>query len=185
MGNFYVNICARGVNPSQLEAWLSQSGFKAYIGPLVDNWVCLVSEPLDTQDENIISRFASAISQGSNIDAISFLNHDDDVLMVELFQTGQRKAAYDSYPNYFSEEELPEDSGPALDNAEAFAALKQGVTAEQVKQVLLNPELSVFALETHFAISELLGLPEYAVGMGFSYVDNGESDADWIFVPGG
>lgn len=184
MGNFYVNICVNELASTQLEAWLGAQLFPSYVGPELNGWVCFVSEPLDAQEQTIIHDFGSVLTKDSSRLAVTVLNHDDDVLVIEIFQNGARLAAYNSCPGYFTEDATEDDWRPHLDDASAFAALKPGVTEQQIKQTLVEGEMSAFACDTHQAVVDLLGLPDYSVGEGFRYVSRGKSDISWKLVPG-
>lgn len=183
MGSFYVSICVSDLSASQLEHWLGQQPFASYFGPTENNWTCFVSQPLDTQDQETIDAFGFILTGKSERKAIAVLNHDDDILSVDIFEDGQRTGGFNSCPGYFKRDPSPEDLKPKLASPEAFARIKPGLTTDQVVDALTDDALGD-PWDIHSALVGLLELPEYSIGMGFKYVARGHSPVVWTFVSG-
>jgi hypothetical protein len=183
MGSFYVSVCVSDLSATQLEQWLEQQPFASYFGPTEDNWTCLVSEPLDKQDQKVIDAFGFILTGGAQRKAVAVLNHDDDILTVDVYEDGQRSGSYNSCPGYFKRDPSPEDLKPRLASPEAFARMRPLLESDQIVRALTDTA-TTDPWDIHSALVSLLGLPHYSIGMGFRYVARGESPADWTFVAG-
>ena len=163
MGNFYVNISAKVDRPT-LKSMLDHMPDRSVIGPEGNGWLTFTSEHLETQDQEVIDAYGVGLSQYIPGPMIAVLNHDDDILSIDLFEGGKRTATYNSCPGYFDERATEADLEPKFSNSEAFDALAPdgGVTA-------LLKERPVFAVEAHAAFAKAVGLP--AAGFGFCYVE--------------
>lgn len=180
MGSFYVSLCISDLPLEPLKQWLDQIEDHFLIGPQAGPWICVVSALLDTQDFALLDAFGKGATKDSNRKAFAVLNHDDDVLSVDVYVNGEMVAAYNSCPGYFLEEPAEGQLDPRLQNPEAYAALKEGVTAPQVVAILQPSEGFVFASDAHGELVDLLGLPAYSKGIGFKYALDGDTDVEWI-----
>lgn len=183
MGSFYVNICIRR-EQREVYDWLSQiEGLRGFVGPTVEGWTVVVTEYTETQDPKAIAAMLTGASKGTA--AISFLNHDSDMLHVWLYFDGSLAGEFNSAPWIFMEDPNEEDIQPTMSGVGAFASLADGVAADDVMSSLNIDGDYVDPLQYHEALVVLLGLPKYGVGAGYTYVSRGEfSQVDWLSIGG-
>jgi hypothetical protein len=121
--------------------------------------------------------------------------HDSDVLDLRVFEDGEERHFYDSYPGYFDEGETDEDGNPIGGDSirpdpdgvdpEAFLPFAAGpvdrAALESVlRRIPLDPEDGgrdgryVFAEEQHYDVMEALGLDGRRLTTGYTYLSRGE-----------
>lgn len=190
MGSFYVNACVKDFSAEQVLAWLRQTNQNGFVGPTVNGWTSFVTEALEEQDPRAIKACGQAVTRDSDRVALIFLCHDEDLLLVSLYQGGEEIGGFDSAPGYFEglgefdpeamspeEEPAEADVAPLLREPQAFATAL-GVDEATVMD-LLPQGFHEGPLELHERWVETLGLPEYSIAMGFRYVERCESDVEW------
>lgn len=118
MGNFYANITLRGTTPAAVISALTAKRRKAYVTPERDGVICVYDEAIDTQDLQELSDLTARLSADLDCIALGALNHDDDVLYLELWDSGEQKDEYNSNPAYFAEEEPSEDDDELIPDDE-------------------------------------------------------------------
>lgn len=174
MGNFYVNYTLRGVSQKAVAAALA--GRSAIITPDQNGCVVAFDEESDTQDGKVITELGSRLSRVLSCPVLAVLNHDDDILWYQLFESGVVTDEYDSSPGYFDPSAEP--SGPAGGDAIKLCAAFEGNDAPAVENVLRkacdHEHGYGFAVERHADLVTALGLPAFAVGTGYRYVCGGE-----------
>ena len=183
LGSFYVNACVWGHSPEKLSSFLSAIPSPSYIGPQVDRWTCFVNEYLDMQDQEVIDVFGMRLSEKGSAKVISVLNHDSDILSVDVFEEGRRTGSYNSCPGYFASSPSEESLKPRLKNANAYSGLKEGVSPDDIHRVFCDDVAHLGADELHQRIIRLLGLPDYSFGAGFRYVAEDGDQPPWTFIP--
>lgn len=182
MGNFYVNITTKDANVTDLEKMISVDGLSAFIVSENDqqNYCVLYEQICDKQDTNHLAKLLKKISQELACTAFGVLNHDDDMLIYSLWHDGEELDHYNSCPDIFAEEPTEEGMQPQGGNATLLAQtfLANANKADTDKTACVNDILHssdyVFAVERHGALVTALGLPECAVGYGYTYLSNGE-----------
>lgn len=109
---------------------------------------------------------------------LAVANHDDDILWYQLYERGQFVDDYDSTPGYF---EASEPSPPAGGDAHKLcAAFGVPDAAASVEPILRKSFFAgddgayVFAFERHLDLVHALGIPEFAVGTSYDYLESGE-----------
>ena len=107
---------------------------------------------------------------------LAVLNHDDDILFYHLYERGAKTDEYCSTPGYFSGEDSPPSGGDARKLCRAF----ESPNTDGVEAILhpTDEDRPAFAVEQHDALTRALGAPDYAVGVGFTYVSRGELPGD-------
>ncbi len=100
---------------------------------------------------------------------MALLNHDDDILYFELYEDGQKTDEYNSSPGYFGNE--VDEEGPSGGNSVRLAKVF-GVNDPQKIEGALRQVDYVFAMERHHDLASALGLPEFSVGLGYSYLSS-------------
>lgn len=171
MGNFYVNVTLKAERMA-LKTMLDHIADRSVIGPEADGWLTFSSAALEQQEQETIDAYGEGVSKHVAGPVIAALNHDDDILSIDVYEGGVRTATYNSCPGYFSESPTEADLKPRLTNPDVFDALAPdaGISA------LLN-DRPVFAVEAHAAFAKAAGLPPETAGFGFRYAERGEFDA--------
>jgi hypothetical protein len=173
MGTFYVNFTVRGASQAEIVAALA--GREAAVTPEDCGCVVAVDEQADEQDPEIMSLVGALLSKAVRKPVLAVLNHDDDLLAYQLFIDGELADAYTSCPDYFDHGES--SSPPVGGDAHRLCAAFQAQTVHEVGRVLRLPwggDEIVFESDRHAALVRLLGISEYALGLGFTYVSRGE-----------
>ena len=178
MGNFYASVAVGRVDNDQLFTTLSQVPDRGVIANAQDGWTVFSSELLETQDERIMDQYGEALSRGG-APVLGIINHDDDILMVFLYQNGVRAGFANTDPGALS----GTDSPPIIQGGDEFAALREGVSVNEIQSLLTKNY--IFAVDAHLALVDLLGLPRDSVGFGYSYFSRGEFGQDGFVTFGG
>lgn len=176
MGNFYVNMTAKGANQDDVLATLTKLGRKAFVFPMINGFTTFCDAEADMQESRVIDELARRTSRDLECPILCVLDHDDDVLWYGLYDRGELSDEYDSFPGYFEGQFNPPKGG----NAAALCKLMGPTIAETVvavEAVLRKPhneEGYVFEVDRHAALVEVLGLPSFSVGVGYRYLERGE-----------
>jgi hypothetical protein len=173
VGHFYVNFNVKGATQPEIVDLLRTLRLDAYVGPEAGSWICFSERGADEQDQQIIAAIGAQLSARLDKPVLCVLNHDDDILALDLFATGVVIAEYNSCPGYFEESPDEERLKPSLSGVEQLAALGNKVTPAAVRQVLTTDDQD-FASGIHESFVNLLGLPEYSVAFGYNYIAKGE-----------
>ena len=177
MGNFYVNYTLRG--PTQKAVAAALKGRSAIVTRAENGCVIVFDEESDEQNQEVIAALGSRLSEELGCPVLAVMNHDDDILWYHLYLNGELADEYDSNPAYFDDEAEP--AGPAGGDAHALCAAFGRSNEEEVGKILRKSTLDeddeeayTFAIERHSDLVRALGLPEFAVGGGFSYINDRE-----------
>lgn len=159
-GEFYSNIVISPIDPEQLVLILSQLGVSAYY--IVKNKTGVVCEQkIETQDARYGVELTKNLSEKTGSIAVYTSVYDSDIVTVYIFKNGRYIFAYHSNPGYFSGVETP----PDIRNLDMLLQEFPDVDKEELLNILNARD--IFTEETHWKISEMLGLPLYAVGPGY------------------
>jgi hypothetical protein len=140
---------------------------------------CVVAFDAATeQDVDGAGSLAKDLSHRLQCVVLAVSNHDDDILWYQLFERGQLVDDYDSTPGYF---EATEPSPPAGGDARKLCtAFGVPGAAPRVEPILRKSLFTgddggyVFGVERHLDLVHALGIPEFAVGTSYDYLDSGE-----------
>ena len=190
MGNFYVNVTVKGPTRDDLVTYLKEADCRAYVSPVVGGVTTVVADRCDLMAGGDFMTFAMEISGSLGCPTLAVLDHDDDILAYWLFEHGGLRHEYDSNPGYFSGEGK---EGPKGGDAQALCdALGCPGDVEAVERALRRPGAEaddgfVFAYERHQALLDALGIPGYAVGLGWTYLEANEyppglAESDFVKV---
>jgi hypothetical protein len=174
MGNFYVNYTLRG--PSQEAVAAALAGRNALVTPQQNGCVVVFDEKSDEQDTDVMATVASHLSVELQCPVLAVLNHDDDILLFQLYVQGDLADEYNSNPGYFD---------PSSGSSEPAGGLSQKLCdvfeVEDVLSVERVLRKSTFAgdgydfeIERHEDLIRALNLSEYAVGTSYTYIQNDE-----------
>lgn len=176
MGNFYTNCTLRG--PAQHEVAAALSGRKAFVSPSQNGSIVVFDSESDTQDQEVMTDLASRLSREFSCAALSVLNHDDDILWYQLHVNGELVDEYNSFPNYFdlnlSANSIVPAGGDAKQLCLTFGAGDSAVVETILRKSPLEKGGYVFAFQRHQDLVRELNLPDFAVGLGFKYIDRGD-----------
>lgn len=168
MGNFYTSLVVRGAGPDEVvETMRDRHAFVAFVG----QDVFIFDKECESQDPGTLAALGAQVSRALSCSVLSVLNHDDDVLLLQLHSDGEPVFDYDSSPGYFNGEEHP----PSLVNAKALSEAF-GASESAIHAVLASDDDEyLFAGDRHERLYEVLGLPPQVVGYGFSYISEGDT----------
>jgi hypothetical protein len=177
MGNWYVSVTLRGPSQNDVFAHLEKKKRKAIVSPQVDRYTVVFDEECESFDTATIESFTADTSKQFQCPALTIMNADDDLLWYRLYKNGVLIDGYSSSSAYADDPAREAHEGPLGGNASKLCEaldISQDRVGE-VETVLRKPNDSyVFAVERHQDLVKSLGLPEFSVGAGFSYVGRGD-----------
>jgi hypothetical protein len=178
MGLFYANLTVVRSLRQPLVSVLRRLRRTAFLSPTVYGHTVIYDRTVDEQNPETIERFGCHLSQHLSCAALAAALHDDDVLYLWLFKKGKVLDHYDSLPGYFDPNAEP-GSPTGMDSkllSEAFgrpdihqrveALLRANLLDEHSRQVSSE-------LERHQALADALGMPPFAVGLGYAAISDG------------
>jgi hypothetical protein len=176
MGNFYVNMTAKGPNQDEVLATLTKLGRKAFVFPTIRGLTTFCDAQAETQEPRLIEELARKASRDLGCPILCVLNHDDDVLWYGLYERGEVLDEYDSFPGYFEGHFNPPKGGDAASLCKLVGATNEE-TVVGVEAILRKPHNEdgyIFEVDRHTALVEAVGLPRFSVGAGYRYLERGE-----------
>jgi hypothetical protein len=181
VGSFYVNYAVRSAD--QAAVVKSLKGRSAYVTPVKDGALVVTDEAAEEQDPDKVREVGELLSKSCKTPVLAVLNHDDDMLWYGLFDGGRLTDEYNSAPAYFDGGNDPPSGGDARKLCAAFGR----AGSEKAVETALRKRDYAVAMERHADLLEALGLPAFAVGCGFRYLEDGElpeglSDGDLVKV---
>ena len=168
MGNFYVNFSVKDVEPAKLAELFTKRGDTGFVGPEADGWTTVSTLNLELQDTAFNLECGNSVSATFETTVVGVLNHDDDVLLVDLFDEGTHDGQIVSNPGFFDGRDLD----PLIRHSDQFNRVFGNTSIIKILDAL-NAE-HVFAIELHREIAKALSLPSYSVGFGAAYAQRGE-----------
>jgi hypothetical protein len=187
MGNWYTNVAVKGAQQTDVLRALEELGRRAYVTPETSGWIVVYDQQTDEFDLGILESLALTLSTRLSCTALASCNADDDVLWLALYENGTLRTRYASSRKAFEDgDEFPDLKETAQVLARAF---EKPEANSQVHSVLRKPHglfglLSLYLkirlayvveVERHLDLSNLLGMPRAAVGLGYTYVNKGET----------
>jgi hypothetical protein len=169
MGSFYTSHTLRG--PPQAEVLARLKGRSSYVSTSERSFTTVLDEACESQDIEELAALGANLSEHFKCPVLAVLNHDDSILYFELYESGKKSDEYNSNPAYFGEE--AEDNGPSGGNAALLAAAFGASDTNAIEAILRGSEY-VFATERHQDLAAALGIPEFAVGIGYTYAEAGD-----------
>lgn len=187
MGNWYTNVSVKGAQQTDVLAALEELGRRAYVTPEASGWIVVYDQQTDEFDLGILESLALTLSTRLSCTALASCNADDDVLWLALYENGNLSTRYASSRNAFEDgDEFPE----LKDTAQVLARVFEKPAAKNQVLGLLRKSHGVLGLlglflklriayvvevKRHLDLSNLLGMPRAAVGLGYTYVEKGET----------
>jgi hypothetical protein len=190
MGNWYTNICVKGRQQSHVIDALDELGRRAYVTPDTGGWIILYDQECEKFDLDLLQSLALTISTRLSCIALASFNADDDILWLGVYEDGKLATRYSSERKHFADAgEFP----PIQDVAGVLCRIfEKAEKRQQVQEILRRPHgvlglLSVFSrirlaylieVLRHGDLAKALGLPWASVGLGYEYVNRGETPPD-------
>jgi hypothetical protein len=187
MGNWYTNVAVKGAPQSEVVAALEELGRCAYVTPESAGWIVVYDQQTDEFDLGILESLALTLSTRLSCTALASCNADDDVLWLALYENGNLSTRYASSRKAFEDgDEFPD----LKETAEVLARVFEKTEAKsQVLRTLRKSHgglglLSLYLkirlayvveVQRHLDLSNLLGMPRAAVGLGYTYINKGET----------
>lgn len=187
MGNWYTNVSVKGAQQSDVVALLEELGRRAYVTPETSGWIVVYDQQTDEFDLGVLESLALTLSTRLSCIALASSNADDDVLWLALYENGSLSTRYASSRKSF--EDGHEFPGPK-ETADVLVRVFQKPEAKNsVLRVLRKSRgflglLSfyfkirfayVVEVHRHLDLTNLLGMPRAAVGLGYTYVNKGDT----------
>ena len=176
MGAFYTNLTVRGPSRDQVISALGDR--RAFVSGTVNSCTVVLDEACESQDMQILSELAARLSSRLSCPVLAVLIHDDDVLCYELWKQGDRLDQYNSRPGYF--EDVPEGDRPSGGDAAILAKAFGVADPAPIESILRKGGDDKFTFESdrHQELVSALGIPDFAVGAGYTYAEAGDLPAD-------
>jgi hypothetical protein len=187
MGNWYTNVSVKGAQQTDVLAALEELGRRAYVTPETSGWIVVYDQQTDEFDLGILESLALTLSARLFCTALASCNADDDVLWLALYENGGLSTRYASSRRAFEDG----DEFPKLkDTAQVLARVFEKPAAKNQVLSLLRKSHGILGLlslylkvriaygvevQRHLDLSNLLGIPRAAVGLGYTYVNKGET----------
>jgi hypothetical protein len=190
MGNWYTNICVKGAKQSDVIAALDELGCRAYVTPDTGGWIVLYDQECDKFDLDLLQSLALTISTRLSCTALASFNADDDILWLGVYENGKLTTRYASDRKQFEDAaEFPPIEDVAGVLCRIFEKLEK---SDQVRKILRRPHGALgllshffktrlaylFEVLRHTDLAEALEMPSGSVGLGYKYVDRGETPPD-------
>lgn len=190
MGNWYTNICVSGAQQSDVIAMLNELGRRAYVTPEANGWVILYDQECDKFDLDVLESLALTISTRRSCTTLASFNAADDILWLGVYENGKLATRYSSDRKQFEDAtEFPPVEEVAGVLCRVFAKPEK---KPRIRRILRTPHgilgllaaftrirlAYLFEVLRHRDLAEALGMPSGSVGLGYKYVDRGETPAD-------
>jgi len=187
VGNWYTNVAVKGAVQAQVVALLEELGHRAYVTPDTSGWIVVYDQQTDEFDLGLLESLALTLSTRLSCVTLASCNADDDVLWLALYENGNLATRYASSRSAF------EDGNEFPDLQEAAEVLTRVFAMPEAKKLVLRVlgkshgflgllnfvfktrVAYLFEVERHLDLAKLLGMPRAAVGLGYSYVNRGET----------
>lgn len=176
MGATYSNLTVRGPSHERVVAVMRALGREAYVGPWEDGCTVVfdsLAEERPGEDETL----AIELSQTLRCAALAVTVFDGDVVAYVLCRGGEVLDRYDSNPGYNAGYAAHPFGGDAALLCQVIGA--PGSIVPEVSRILRAPPRTepYFDEEArHADLTDALGLPAYAVGLGYGYVFQGDAE---------
>lgn len=167
LGNFYSNITLSTDQRDKVVQFLNKKKTTAYVHA-EEGFVCVFPK-----SDEVLFPLAEKLSSQFKCLSLAVMNHDDSMLLYQLFRDGEFVDDYNSFPGHFSGVEEPPSGGDAKALCRAYG---QDFASSAVEEVLRK--CYTFELNRHDAIVAKLELPYCTVGGGFTYIEEGDPPDD-------
>jgi hypothetical protein len=187
MGNWYTNVAVKGRQQADVIAALEELGRRAYVTPETSGWIVVYDQQTDDFDLSILASLALTLSTRLSCTALASCNADDDVLWLALYENGTLSTRYASSRKEFEDgDEFPDlqETAQVLSRVfekpeaknQVFGLLRKAHGILGLLSLYLKVRMAyVVEVQRHLDLADLLGMPRAAVGLGYTYVNKGET----------
>lgn len=187
MGNWYTNVSVKSTQQSEVVAALEELGRRAYVTPETAGWIVVYDQQTDEFDLGILESLGLTLSTRLCCTALATCNADDDVLWLALYENGSLSTRYASSRKAFEDgDEFPSlrETAQVLSRAFEKPAARNEILRILGKRHgflgLLSHYLKVkmayvVEIQRHLDLANLLDMPRAAVGLGYTYINKGET----------
>jgi|SRR5277367_2301497 len=187
MGNWYTNVAVKGAEQAQVVATLEELGRRAYVTPEMAGWIVVYDQQTDEFDLGILESLALTLSTRLFCTTLASCNADDDVLWLALYENGSLSTRYASSRKAFEDgDEFPDPKetaqvlGRVCEKPDAtnhtLSVLRKSHGVLGLLSLYFKIRLAyVVEVQRHLDLSNLLGMPRAAVGLGYTYVNKGQT----------
>ncbi|MFP4249540.1 MAG: hypothetical protein ACLFU7_07760 [Armatimonadota bacterium] len=176
MGSFYTNVTLRGVGQERVAEYLAGRNRQVLVSPAKNGLTVVYDALTESQEARLLTNLARELSAQFDCPALAALNHDDDVLWLQLHIDGRLLDEYTSAPGYFTGDAA---GAPEGGDAEALCEAFGAEDAEERVERILRREQDIAgyfgASERHAELAQALGMPATLVTTGYRYLTHGET----------
>ncbi|MGI5817831.1 MAG: hypothetical protein ACOX9R_07005 [Armatimonadota bacterium] len=176
MGSFYTNLTLHGPGQHEVAEYLASRNRQVLVSPTVGGVTVVYDALAESQEQRLLANLGRELSAQFDCAALAALNHDDDVLWLQLHLDGRLIDEYNSAPGYFggSPSDRPE-GGDAQALCEAFEVPDRVPEAERILRREGDYAGYFAASARHKALADSLGIPAGLVTTGYRYLTHGET----------
>jgi hypothetical protein len=178
MGNFYTNVVVRGPTESDLRATLVALNRTGFTVTHPDGFVFVYDEEADTQKQGVVESLALTLATRLRCPALAALNHDDDALLLWLYDREGNETRFGWGVSFDGEERPSSVENFAGQVRRVFGTVEDTSTPDALNSLqmrLLEWFASRFlAVQQHSRLLRLSGIPRAPGMMGYRYIYQGE-----------
>src|SRR5579871_3677813 len=144
MGLFYTTFTTYGPDATKIVSVLKKLRRSAFVSPTVERHTVVYDQKTEEQDFAEIENLGKKMSGACDAPVLGSALHDDDVLYLWLFQSGEQLDFYNSLPQYFDPdaEPGPPEGGDSAALCKAFGQAGKKKRIEKLLRAnLLDDEL--------------------------------------------
>lgn len=181
MGSFYTNVTLRGPGQEQVAEYLAGRNRQVLVSPTIDGVTVVYDALTESQETRLLTNLGRELSAQFDCPSLAALNHDDDILWLQLHVDGRLIDEYNSSPGYFDGNATEEpEGGNAEALCEAFGAEDAAARVERILRQERDTMGYVFASKRHAELAEALGIPAELVTTGYRYMTHGETPEGFL-----
>ncbi|MCR5506217.1 MAG: hypothetical protein K6F04_00010 [bacterium] len=169
-GSFYTATLYPKENTNDVKKILK--GKKYFICSKAEEYNLITEEKMDEQNTSLILDFVKRISSKTEKPIVSYLIHDSDILWFVVFKNGKQIFLLDNTDEYFSGGNFilkGKEKVPTLFNIDANK-WKAEISKEKFEECIFSDDYLL-------KILDILKLPNWVVGIGYTYLSE---DKDFI-----
>jgi hypothetical protein len=174
MTTFYANLTLMGPQQEKIVDYLNQQGRVALVSPTIDAFTVVYDQGCEDQQRETLHQLGLDLCTHFNCPVLAVMNKNDDVLWYQLFNKGGVVDEYNSTPDYDGRGRSSRPEGGDADLLCMVFGVDQEEKVERVLRRPSNSERYLSAETRHWDLMRSLKLPLFAVGMGFTYISQGD-----------
>jgi hypothetical protein len=160
MGNFYTNFEIVGGDSTEVLRIAKELGRSAFVISDKNGDALLFDAECDEQDTEEIERLGSQLAERLRLPVLASLNHDDDHLLLWLFQAGH----VSRYESCFQ----------ALAFGWTLSRIRGGIVSYPLIVAVLVWPIFIFQVFRHLLLAKVTGLSPLCAGLGYTYLSRGD-----------